>query len=142
MKRFYVSLLVLGVFLSACNKEDDAPVVDETIEEEEVVQEGPANLLSDYPTQNFMWQAMNAYYFWQEDVPDLADSKFSDVPTSQDYIDFLAAEEDAEAFFYKICNNHERVVGEANAVDRFSFASDNYEDLVITYYSAKTAHIL
>ena len=130
MKRFYVSLIVLGVFLSACNKEDDAPVVDETIEEEEVVQEGPANLLSDYPTQNFMWQAMNAYYFWQEDVPDLADSKFSDVPTSQDYIDFLAAEEDAEAFFYKICNNHERVVGEANAVDRFSFASDNYEDLV------------
>jgi len=130
MKKYFLSLLILGVCFSACNKNDDTPIVEEMTEEEEMVDDQPANLLADYPAQNFMWQAMNAFYFWQEDVPDLADSKFSNVPVSQDYIDFLAAEEDPEAFFYKICNNHERIVGEANAIDRFSFASENYKDLV------------
>ncbi|PIB23631.1 carboxyl-terminal protease [Maribacter sp. 4U21] len=125
MKKYFLSLLVLGVCFTACNKNDDAPLVEEVIEEEEVVEENPQ--VVNIEAQNFMWQAMNAFYFWQEDVPDLADDRFA---TQVAYEDFLEDEPNPEDFFYQICYNHERVVGEAAAIDRFSFAAEDYKDLV------------
>lgn len=122
MKKFFLSLLCLGLVVS-CNKNDDAPVIDNLVEEP--IEETKA--LEDYPAQDFMWKAMNAFYFWQGDVPDLADDRFD---TLDNYVDFLASETDPEAFFYSICNEHVRVNGEQNAVDRFSVAVENYKDLV------------
>jgi len=129
MKKYFLLPLCMAAVLMSCNKNDDGPVVEEVIEEvvEEEVTEEVALLREDYPVQDFMWQAMNAFYFWQDDVPDLADTKFDSVDS---YVAFLASESDPEVFFYNICNNHERVVGEALAVDRFSGAAENYKDLV------------
>ncbi|MEO9511416.1 MAG: S41 family peptidase [Flavobacteriaceae bacterium] len=113
-----IGILVFTLFLG-CDKNDDTPI-------DEIIVEDPASV-DDFPVQDFMWLAMNAYYFWQSDVLDLADDRFA---TQQDYADFLAAEPDPETFFYEICNNHEQIVGENAAVDRFSFLSENYKDLV------------
>lgn len=32
---------------------------------------------SELEVQNFIWKGLNAYYFWQEDIPDLQDNRFS-----------------------------------------------------------------
>ncbi|USD25629.1 S41 family peptidase [Flagellimonas marinaquae] len=82
---------------------------------------------ADVTAQNFMWQAMNLWYFWQGDVEDLADDRFS---TNAEYTAFLEANSNAENFFYSICNRHEEIFGDDNAIDRFSFANDDYSELV------------
>ncbi len=124
MKKFFLSLLCLGVIVQSCNKNDDSPIIEEEVIETPVEE---TKLRADYPAQDFMWQAMNSFYFWQADVADLDDDRFD---TLNSYVEFLASETDPGTFFYNICNNHVRVVGEQNAVDRFSVAVENYEDLV------------
>ncbi len=121
MKKYFLMLLALGLVLTSCNNDDVTPT-DST---EDPVEEVKA--IADYPVQNFMWKAMNAYYFWQADVADLDDSK-ADVEA--DYAEFLSTEADPADFFYKICNKHWKVVGDNDAIDRFSFLNENYKDLV------------
>jgi len=126
MKRILFPIwAVLFVFLS-CRKSDDNIIPVDGVEQTGPPQEN-APVLADYPVQDFMWQTMNLYYFWQEDVPDLADALIED---PEAYVTFLASESNPGDFFYKICNNHEIVVGEAAAIDRFSVAVENYRDLV------------
>ncbi|WP_299536222.1 S41 family peptidase [Ulvibacterium sp.] len=126
MKRL-LFLFLAGLFvLVSCKKSDDT-IIPET----EGQQGGPplesTRSLADYPAQNFMWQTMNLYYFWQADVPDLADTKIDDIEA---YVEFLSSEPDPADFFYSICNNHEVIVGEDAAIDRFSVAVENYRNLV------------
>ena len=40
---------------------------------------------ADVVVQDFMWQAMNLWYFWQADVPNLADDAFT---TDEEYTHF------------------------------------------------------
>lgn len=126
MKKYLLLLVGLLLAFNSCKKNDDEPVVEEN-ESQEQEQVIPTVALTDVPSQNFMWSAMNAFYFWQEDVADLADDRFD---SEESYVAFLAAEEDPGTFFYQICNNHIRLVDEAVAVDRFSVAVENYKDLV------------
>lgn len=121
MKKYFLLFLLFGFIFTSCKKNDD-DVTPPEISEEPVVKS-----IADYPAQHFMWQAMNAFYFWQADVTDLADNRFS---TDADYAEFLSSENNPSDFFYKICNNHVRVVGEDAAVDRFSGVVENYKDLV------------
>lgn len=64
-----------------------------------------------------MWKAMNLWYFWQGDVADLADDRFSN---DADYTDFLESEANPEDFFFNKL---------LFADDRFSFLSDDYVEL-------------
>jgi C-terminal processing protease CtpA/Prc len=72
---------------------------------------------ADVVVQDFMWKAMNLWYFWQADVPNLADDAFT---TSEEYTSFLASESDPGAFF----NNRLRF-----SEDRFSFFNEDYTEL-------------
>ena len=67
--------------------------------------------------QDFMWKAMNYWYFWQADVSDLADDRFTN---SEEYTEFLASETDPGAFF-----DNKLLFTE----DRFSFYSEDYKEL-------------
>lgn len=130
MKKIPLLLLILFVLFSSCNKnDDDVSPTDNSEDTTEDTEDDPivVKSVTDYPVQHFMWQAMNAYYFWQADVADLADSK---IDVESDYIDFLASNDDPEDFFYNLCNNHYQIVGDDAAVDRFSFLSEDYKDLV------------
>lgn len=119
MKKYVLFLLVGGLALNACNKNDDEPAnaPTETQEpEEEVVVEEPAEPI-DLQVQDFMWQTMNSYYFWQADVPVLADDRFA---TQAIYESYLAEHPDPEAFL-----NDELLF----SGDRFTFYSDDYREL-------------
>lgn len=106
MKKHLPLFLVFVLVLTNCKNNDDDVLGEE---------------LGNLSTQNFMWQAMNFWYFWQADVPNLADNKFTNVPNSQDYIDFLASETDPAKFF------QDKLKFKDN--DRFSFFSDDYKEL-------------
>ncbi|MBW8199302.1 S41 family peptidase [Flagellimonas abyssi] len=118
MKKYSFLFLGLSLLLTSCSNDDNG------------IKPGPTpdpDPTADVAAQNFMWKAMNLWYFWQPDVPDLADTRFS---TDAEYTAFLESYPDPENFYYSICNNHERIVGEENAIDRFSFANEDYSELV------------
>ena len=69
------------------------------------------------PVQNFMWKAMNFWYFWQSNVPDLGDNRFSN---SESYTEFLQSVEEPGAFFDSKLLYIE---------DRFSFYNSDYREL-------------
>ncbi|WP_437369109.1 S41 family peptidase [Maribacter litoralis] len=116
MKKFFLSLLCLGLITMSCSSDDNDPVVEEEeienpVEEEETVE-------VDIEVQNFFWQTLNLYYFWQGDVPDLADDRFD---TQTAYEEYLAENDDPVAFL-----ENDLLFSE----DRFTFYSDDYTDLV------------
>ena len=65
---------------------------------------------------DFVWEGLNYFYYWQESVPDLADSKRSDVAA---YKEFIGQESNPEDFFESLLH----------ANDRFSWIVDDYEEL-------------
>ena len=101
-RKYKTSYIIIGVaflFLYGCNNDDDF-----TVKEDIVV-------------QNFMWRAMNLWYFWQQDVEDLADNRFN---SEKEYQDYLAETSDPD-LFYKSLQVEE---------DRFSFSNEDYTTLV------------
>jgi len=104
------------LILSNCSKNDDSLVSEEI---EEVIPTPEAEI--DVTVQNFMWQTMNTYYFWQSDVADLGDSRFN---SEKDYISFLESERDPAKFF-----DDKLLFSE----DRFSFYSDDYKELTQSF---------
>ncbi|MEP3209625.1 MAG: S41 family peptidase [Maribacter sp.] len=110
MKKILYLLLCSLVF--ACSKGDDGIKAPGTVDP-------LPNAGVD--VQDFMWKAMNFWYFWQADVPNLADDKFPNTEEgSKTYTEFLQSEADPADFF----NNKLRY-----SEDRFSFFSDNYVEL-------------
>ncbi|MFK7812803.1 MAG: S41 family peptidase [Maribacter sp.] len=108
----YFIILFLCVITISCSKSDDGIQIPETVD---------ALPNSGVDVQDFMWKAMNFWYFWQANVPDLADDKFPITEQgSIDYTEFLQTESDPEDFF----NTKLRFTE-----DRFSFLSDNYIEL-------------
>ncbi|MEP2278931.1 S41 family peptidase [Maribacter sp.] len=112
MKKFFLSLLCLGFVVTSCNNDDDT-IIEEEIEnpEEEIAE-------VDIEVQNFFWQTLNLYYFWQGDVPDLADDRFD---TQTAYETYLTENDDPVALL-----ENKLLFSE----DRFTFYSDNYTELV------------
>ena len=106
MKKYASFYLGLALLLFACSKNDDG-----------LNPGGPNPSSTDLAVQDFMWKAMNLWYFWQDDVDDLADDRFS---TDEEYTAFLEQEEDPETFFFDYLTYSE---------DRFSFLSDDYVEL-------------
>jgi len=56
----------------------------------------------DIEIQDFIWKSMNHWYFWQEEVADLADSKDDN---ETDYFNFLRGFSDPEDLFENLKNN-------------------------------------
>ena len=115
MKNFFFSLLCLGFVVISCNKNDDDPILEDEVIE---VPEEEVPIVVDIEVQNFFWQTLNLYYFWQGDVPDLADDRFD---TQAGYEEFLTANPEPVDFL-----ENKLLYSE----DRFTFYSDDYTDLV------------
>ncbi|MFX0556756.1 S41 family peptidase [Maribacter sp. CXY002] len=104
MKKLIPIFILL--FMLSCSKDNELDIP------------GTINPNSDQvQTQDFMWKAMNFWYFWQADVTDLADDRFQD---SETYTAFLASESDPGAFF-----DNKLLFTE----DRFSFYNEDYRVL-------------
>lgn len=115
MKNFFLSLLCLGFVVISCNKNDDDPILEEEVIE---VPEEEVPIVVDIEVQNFFWQTLNLYYFWQGDVPDLADDRYD---TQASYEEFLTANPEPVDFL-----ENKLLFSE----DRFTFYSEDYTDLV------------
>ncbi|MGB5403584.1 MAG: S41 family peptidase, partial [Robiginitalea sp.] len=105
MKKWIFVLLALGMV--ACSNDDGVDLPDNPNPDPD----------ADVVVQNFMWQAMNLWYFWQGDVANLADDAYL---TDEEYTAFLASESDPAAFFENQLRFSE---------DRFTFYSDDYTEL-------------
>ncbi|MFS4492141.1 S41 family peptidase [Maribacter sp. 2308TA10-17] len=129
MKKYLLLLLAFGLIVTSCKKNDnDVPT---EIAEEEQEETPVVKTRADYRTQDFIWQIMNINYFWQEDVADLADDKFTSLDEDPSYVEFLAQGADDPAdFFYNLCFEHKNIVGDEAATDRFSRLTDDYNTLL------------
>ncbi|MBG49541.1 MAG: carboxyl-terminal protease [Pseudozobellia sp.] len=111
MKNFTWGLVIPLLLFVSCVQDDDFSIPD-------TVDPDPA---AGVEVQDFMWKAMNFWYFWQEDVENLSDSRFPDTPEgSAAYTEFLQSESEPGAFF-----DNQLLFSE----DRFSFYSDDYVTL-------------
>ncbi len=107
MRKYVILFLSIGFLFANCSKEDDD------------VSSGPnptAN--AEVDVQNFMWKAMNIWYFWQDEVPVLADDRFT---TSEAYTAYLQEFQNPRDFY----NNELKF-----SQDRFSFLNEDYKVLV------------
>jgi len=103
-KRLLIMLAAAFIGLS-CSKDDD-------INPGGFNPDPSANL----DIQDFMWKSLNLWYFWQAEVPNLADNRFnSDV----EYTEFLQSEANPTDFL-----ENQLLFSE----DRFTFYSDDYEE--------------
>src|SRR5690606_37503554 len=112
--------LFLGAILAFLGCSDD-----DSIKNGPTPQPNPG---SELDVQHFMWQSMNLWYFWQAEVNDLADDRFS---TDAQYTDYLEANPDPEAFY-----TNKLVHGE----DRFSFFNEDYTELVRNLGGVSKSH--
>ena len=116
MKNYKLSLLLaFFILLTACSKED--------FEITDTVDPDPT---ASVDVQDFMWKAMNYWYFWQDDVTNLADDAFPNTTEgSEAYTNFLLSEDNPEDFFknqltftedrFSIINSDYRVLTQASA---------------------------
>ncbi len=98
-KLFIINLLITIIFLSACRK--DEPPYDEFA----------------LAINEFIWDGLNYYYLWYENVHDLSDDRFANSIQKRD---FLIPYDDHEELFYDLLYT---------PTDRFSWIVDDYEEL-------------
>ena len=79
MKKFLVLFVIAIIF--SCSKDEDLTLT-KTIDPD-----GSA----DVEVQDFMWKAMNFWYFWQSNVDDLADDRFMNTEAGRaEYTAFIS----------------------------------------------------
>ena len=109
MKKLLYLFVGLGLLTVSCKSDDNG--IDNPNEPNNPITE---NL----DPQAFMWNAMNLWYFWQEDVDDLSDDRFSN---DQEFTEFLQQHPDPSDFYFNTLLFSE---------DRFSFLNEDYKELV------------
>lgn len=98
-KSFILSLFIAAIFISGCKK--DEPPYDEL----------------SVAINEFIWDGLNYFYFWYDNVNDLRDDRFSTINEKRD---FLIPYNDHELLFYDLLYT---------PTDRFSWIVDDYEEL-------------
>ena len=112
----YLFLAALFLLVTGCKKEE---VLDEEQAVEATRQDTDDTAISlegALQVSDFVWEGLNTYYYWQEEVPNLADSKLSD---EKAFAQFISNNSEPEAFFESLLHPD----------DRFSWIQDDYEEL-------------
>ncbi len=71
---------------------------------------------------DFVWKGLNSWYYWQEDVPNLAD----EVGTAPSYIELVNSYQDPTDLFYFLLNDYPNT-------DRFSWIVTDYNQLLSAF---------
>jgi carboxyl-terminal processing protease len=102
MKLKYVILtLLVGLVFTSCSKDSESDEIKATTPDE---------------INNFVWKAMNSWYYWQPKVTNLADSK---IASATSYANFINGKT-PDALFYSLLYQRE-------TVDRFSWIENSNE---------------
>ncbi|WP_191858972.1 S41 family peptidase [Hanstruepera ponticola] len=99
LKHLLLFFIISSVFISCFEDLDDNPASIKDL-------------------NDFVYRGMNTYYLYKDDVPDLANNRFSD----SEYDAFLNSYNSPEALF-----NH--LIYQPETVDRFSWITSNYIEL-------------
>ncbi|WP_459209885.1 S41 family peptidase [Aquimarina rhabdastrellae] len=99
-------LLVVTLSISSCFKDND-----------DVISLINFNDPNDLEIEDFVWKAMNAFYLYKPDNPDLANDRFA---TQGEYEEYLRTFENADDLFFN---------GLVTSFDRFSFRTLDYREL-------------
>ncbi len=104
MKILKIALIALVVFSlnTSCYKDKDDDPVDVAVINDEI--------------NDFVWKAMNIFYLYKEQIPNLADDRFS---SEEAYTAYLNGFSEPEELF-------ESVIYQRELVDRFSFITPDY----------------
>ena len=107
MKKFFVlSVVFIGLlFFGACSDDKKQIEIPEVTEDIEI--------------QDFIWQGLNLFYLWQENVSKLDDNKIKD---QTEYVNFLKGNPNPDDFFESLIYNRE-------TVDKWSWIVDDYIEL-------------
>ncbi|NJB72008.1 C-terminal processing protease CtpA/Prc [Saonia flava] len=111
MKKYILLFISASILFMGCKKNDD--------DLEPGGQNPDPNANVDI--EDFVWKSMNLWYFWQEEVSDLSDTRFS---SSEEYTVYLQGFDSPESFFYDDLLFSD---------DRFSFLTDDYETLLNSF---------
>lgn len=111
MKKYVLLFLGLSVLLSNCKKNDDDMPEPET--GNPPPQEAEPTVLNN-EINDFVWSAMNTWYFWQDEVLELGDNRFSDQDA---YYTFLNQFQTPRGLFQTL----------RSPKDRFSAIVDDYD---------------
>ena len=103
MEKFKFCLLALILVFSSCKKSDD--------EDPNIIR-----IETDLEIIDFIWKGLNQYYYWQESVVNLSDSKKE---SESDYAYFLSQNPNPENFFNSLLHPD----------DNFSWIVDDYVEL-------------
>ncbi|MET6992008.1 S41 family peptidase [Sediminicola arcticus] len=79
MKKVYLLFLGMVMFNASCSKDNEPEVVTVTLNSE---------------VNEFIWEGMNYWYFWQADQPDLADTRFKTTDDFNKYLNSYNSPED------------------------------------------------
>ncbi|MBL7473145.1 S41 family peptidase [Robertkochia sediminum] len=83
-----LSFIALALFIASCSKDDDTNTTTE--------QPADPTVALDNEINDFVWKAMNHWYFWQGDVSSLDDSRDDDL---NDYYSYLNGFSDPQNLF-------------------------------------------
>lgn len=103
MKKFNLLLLISFLIINSCKKADD--------EDPNIIR-----LETDLEVSDFIWKGLNQYYYWQESVVNLSDSKKEN---EAEYAYYLSQNTNPESFFNSLLHPD----------DKFSWIVDDYVEL-------------
>ena len=115
MKKILFVLLILGLSFTSCSEPDsDDNQINVVVDTTPTV--NPTPTVDNSEINDYIWKGLNQWYYWQEQVDNLADT-FDD--NQSDYTTYLQSYSDPENFFNSL--NH--------SDDRFSWIDPDYENL-------------
>ena len=112
----YLLLSGLILFYSGCKKEEMVVEEQTATTSAQDSDDTAISLEGDLQISDFIWEGLNTYYYWQEEVPNLADSKSED---EKAYAQFIKENSNPDAFFQSLKHRD----------DRFSWIQDDYKEL-------------
>lgn len=104
-------MLLVGLIFTSCSKDSDSNEITTTKPDE---------------INNFVWKAMNSWYYWQSNVADLSDSKNASATTYTNFINGKTP----DALFYSL-------LYQRGNIDRFSWIENSNE----VVYASKIAEV-
>ncbi|MBP8793096.1 MAG: peptidase S41, partial [Lutibacter sp.] len=112
-----ITFLFVSLFVG-CIKSDDKPSSTSNLD------------FSNVEIQDFIWEGMNTYYLWKDNVPNLANTANDN---DQYYLDLLNSKSGPEEFFESLIYNR-------STVDEWSWIVDNYVALENSFQGISTSN--
>lgn len=126
MKKTVILLSGLFLFLTSCDKNDD-----------DGGGETPQAVTLNNEINEFIWKGLNHWYFWQEDVTNLADSKDDDQDAFYTYLNSIKTTGDANTTEEALFNS---LIYKPDVVDDFSWFIDDVDAQLASFNGISTTY--